>query len=104
MLERYRDRNFVILALNVVEDQNAFVLPLFDTKGYQFIPLKSSWKWAEENFGVKGTPANFLIDDRGRIMFKPEPAHDVRNREALAQQVEALLQRARQPSPSGARD
>jgi hypothetical protein len=58
--------------------------------GYDFIPLKADEKWAEQNYKVRGTPQNFLIDAEGRVIFKP----DVRSTEALqtlVHEIEALL-------------
>jgi hypothetical protein len=43
---------------------------------------------------VTGTPEALLIDQQGRIMFKPE-VHDADTRLALERQVQALLDRAR---------
>ena len=57
-----------------------------------FVPLESDWTWSEEAYGVKGTPASVLIDQQGRIMFRPA-VHDTATRLALEAQVEALLAR-----------
>jgi hypothetical protein len=61
--------------------------------GVRFVPLKSNWDWAREQYGVEGTPANFLIDVQGRIVFKPV-VHDAATRLVLEREVEALLERA----------
>jgi len=60
--------------------------------GIGFVPLESDWDWAEKAYGVTGTPAAFLIDQQGRVMFKPE-VHDTATRLVLERQVEALLNR-----------
>jgi hypothetical protein len=62
--------------------------------GVHFVPLQSDWKWAEANYGVTGTPETALIDQDGRIMFKPH-VHDAETRGILAHEVEALLNRKR---------
>lgn len=60
-----------------------------------FVPLESDWAWAEKQYDVQGTPATALIDQQGRIMFRPE-VHDTESRRVLERQVEALLDRAAQ--------
>jgi hypothetical protein len=58
-----------------------------------FMPLESDWGWAEKHYQVQGTPATALIDQQGRIMFRPE-VHDDASRVVLEREVEALLGRS----------
>ena len=74
--------------------QRDAVLPLMAAMGIRFVPLDSDWAWAEKAYGVMGTPAAFLIDQEGRIMFRPE-VHDAETRMVLERQVEALLTRSK---------
>ena len=37
--------------------------------GYSFIPLRATSDWAQEKYGVRGEPTNFLIDKEGNIVF-----------------------------------
>lgn len=60
--------------------------------GITFTPLESDWSWAGEAYGVQGTPEAVLIDQQGRIMFKPV-VHDAETQAMLERQVEALLNR-----------
>jgi hypothetical protein len=83
-----------VLAINLEPTQRSAVLPLLAATGVTFLPLESDWAWAEKTYGVNGTPAAFLIDQQGRIMFRPD-VHDTPTRLALERQVEALLDRAR---------
>ena len=62
--------------------------------GVGFVPLQSDWQWAEQNYGVKSTPETALVDQQGRIMFRPH-VHDAETRAVLAREVEALLNRGR---------
>jgi hypothetical protein len=83
-----------VLAINCEPAQRKSVLPLLDAMGVTFVPVESDWAWAEQQFGVTGTPEALLIDQRGRIMFKPS-VHDADTRIVLERQIEALLDRAR---------
>ena len=94
MFESYRDRGFTVLAINVEPEQRSLVTKVMTALGVGFVPLQSDWKWAEQNYGVKGTPETALVDQEGRIMFKPH-VHDAETRAVLAREVEALLNRQR---------
>ena len=67
-------------------------MPLLTAMGIRFMPLESDWPWADQNYGVQGTPEALLLDQQGRIMFKPA-VHDAETRAMLERQVEALLNR-----------
>ena len=90
----YQDRGFAVLAINVEPDQRGLVVPVMKALGVGFVPLQSEWTWAEELYGVKSTPETALIDQQGRIMFRPH-VHDAETRGVLAREVEALLNRPR---------
>jgi hypothetical protein len=81
-----------VLAINLEPAQRASVVPLLTAMGITFVPLESDWPWAEQNYGVQGTPESLLLDQQGRIMFKPA-VHDAETRVMLERQVEALLNR-----------
>jgi len=83
-----------VLAINVEPEQRDLVGKVMTALGVRFVPLQSDWQWAEQNYGVKGTPETALVDQQGRIMFKPH-VHDAETRAVLAREVEALLNRGR---------
>lgn len=68
---KYRDKGLVVLAINGIKGQEPFVLPLFKSRGYDFIPLKGSEKWDSRVYHVRAYPSTFLIGDDGRIYFRP---------------------------------
>jgi len=94
VFEMYRDRGFTVLAINVEPEQRRLVAPVMTALGVDFVPLQGDWTWAEQSYGVKGTPDTALVDQQGRIMFKPH-VHDAETRAVLAREVEALLNRRR---------
>jgi hypothetical protein len=83
-----------VLAINVEPAQREQVLPLLSAMRVGFVPLESNWEWAEKQYQVQGTPATALIDQQGRLMFRPD-VHDDESRVLLEREVEALLGRAR---------
>jgi len=92
VLDKYKSRGLEVVAINVEPAQRQSVLPLLTAMGITFVPLESDWAWAEKEYGVTGTPEAALIDQQGRIMFKPV-VHDAATRAMLERQVEALLNR-----------
>ena len=94
VLEKFENRGLAVLAINCEPTQRASVLPLLKAMGITFVPVEADWAWAEQQYGVTGTPEALLIDQQGRIMFKPA-VHDTDTRIGLERQVEALLDRAR---------
>ena len=94
MFETYQNRGFTVLAINVEPEQRRLVTKVMTALGVGFVPLQSDWQWAEHNYGVKGTPDTALVDQQGRIMFKPH-VDDAETRDVLAREVDALLSRQR---------
>jgi hypothetical protein len=92
VLDKFKDRGLTVLAINVQPAQNALVLPVMKALGVSFVPLESDWKWAEQEYGVQSTPEARLLDEQGRIMFKPA-VHDAATQAVFERQVEALLDR-----------
>ena len=92
VLDKYEQRGFAVLAVNLEPAHRDAVLPLLTAMRIDFVPLESDWAWAEANYGVQGTPSNALIDGQGRIVFTPD-VHDDATRIVLERQVEALLDR-----------
>ena len=92
MHDKFEKRGFTVLSINVEPAQRQSVLPLLKAMGITFVPLESDWPWAEQNYGVQGTPEAMLLDQQGRVMFKPA-VHDAETRAMLERQVEALLNR-----------
>lgn len=89
VLEKYRGQKYVTLAINVVSEQDQGVVPFLKQNHYGFIPLKSNGQ-VEKDYGVRGEPTTFLIDGRGRIIFRPH-VYDPRTGEILDLEVGELL-------------
>ena len=92
VLEKYRGRGFVILAVNTEPEQDELVVPFIRNNKYAFIPVKSGVEWKTSSYKVFGTPSNFLIDTQGRILFKPRVHNEV-TEPTLELEIEALVGR-----------
>jgi len=91
VLDKYKDRGFTILSLNVLPDEHDFVMPYLQKNRFGFRPLETTTDWAEKEYGARGFPTNFLVDGDGRIIFKPGIIRSPREQRMFELQIEALL-------------
>jgi thiol-disulfide isomerase/thioredoxin len=93
VLDKYKDRGFAILSLNVLPEERDFVMPYLTKNGFTFRPLETNTDWAEKTYGARGYPTNLLIDADGRIIFKPGIIRSPREERSFELQIEALLKK-----------
>jgi len=93
VLDKYKDRGFVILSLNVLPEENDFVMPYMTKNHFGFRPLETTTEWADQTYGARGFPTNLLVDGAGRIVFKPGIIRSPREQRTFELQIEALLQK-----------
>lgn len=70
VVKKFKGKDLEYLGINIVSDQNDYVVPFMKSSGYSFTPLedvKGRDKGNLDNRG--GAPMNFLIDKEGRIIF-----------------------------------
>ena len=91
VLNKYKDQGFVILALNVLPEEDSFVMPYLRNSGFTFRPLKTTTDWAEKTYNARGFPTNALVDAQGRIVFKPGVIRGADEERTFELQVEALI-------------
>jgi len=95
VLDKYQDRGFEILSLNVLPEERAFVMPYLTKNRFTFRPLETDTAWAEKTYAARGFPTNLLVDADGRIMFKPGIIRSPREQRTFELQIEALLARSK---------
>ena len=91
VLDKYKDRGFAILSLNVLPEEKDFVMPYLTKNGFTFRPLETTTDWAEKTYGARGFPTNLLVDADGRIVFKPGIIRSPREQRTFELQIESLL-------------
>ncbi|MFD2599076.1 redoxin family protein [Sphingobacterium corticis] len=69
VLNNRKERDVVYLGINMVHEQDDYVLPFLEKAKTSFIPLKDN---PEErgNLIAEAAPSNYLIDKSGKIVFK----------------------------------
>jgi thiol-disulfide isomerase/thioredoxin len=91
MLDKYGTQGLVIIAINVRPAQDAIAGVVMRHYGFVALRVPDS-QWVLKNYYIDTTPANILIDRRGRAFFRPafwgyDPRH------AFELMVETLLSR-----------
>jgi len=70
VIDKFKGQDVVYVGINVLPQQDPYVLPFMQNTKYSFIPLRGTEAFAEKNYKVRGEPENFLIDKDGKIIFK----------------------------------
>jgi hypothetical protein len=83
----------------VLPEEDQFVLPFLQGNGYGFVGLKGGKDVAQKTYKVFGSPTNLLLDEQGRIIFRPR-VHDAESQMSLELEIESLLAHA-SPQVSG---
>ncbi len=69
VIKKFDGTKVAYLGLNLQPIQDKFVLPFLIETGYSFTPLHDDWKRDKGNLAAFGAPTNYLIDQKGRIIF-----------------------------------
>ena len=80
----------VYLAINIVRDQDDYVLPFVKNSGYTFTPLAEDPKRDKGNLKSPGAPTNYLIDQEGRIIYSNFMIHGD-NERMLELMIDSML-------------
>lgn len=71
VVDKFKGKDFAYVGINIVPEQNDYVIPFMKSSGYTFIPLEDFEGRDKGNLNNGGAaPVNFLIDKEGRIVFK----------------------------------
>lgn len=93
LVEKYGPRGFTIVTINTQPDEQDRGISLMARRKYDFINLQAPREnWAREQYSVVGSPTNYLLDNRGRIMFRPS-LYDDASHHTAGLEIEELLQR-----------
>lgn len=70
VVRKFEGQDFSYVGINIVSEQNEYVVPFMKGSGYSFTPLEDVNGREKGNLDNRGAaPANFLIDKEGRVVF-----------------------------------
>lgn len=92
-LNKYRPQGFEVLLINILPKEDHLAVSTLTDRKNDFISLKiPAEKWAQTEYGVTGTPVNYLLDEEGRIIFRPR-VDNFAGQRLLETEIEMLLSR-----------
>jgi thiol-disulfide isomerase/thioredoxin len=101
VMQQFRNKDVVYLGINVLRDQDEYVLPFMTKTGYSFLPLKSTPDAGTiggketQQYGVRGEPENFVIDPKGRIVYSGFTIDDADGESVVKHMIESVLNTSR---------
>lgn len=70
VVKKFKGKDLVYLGLNIVLDQDEYVVPFMKSSGYSFTPLRVDTAWKKGTLDNRNAaPVNFLLDKEGKIIF-----------------------------------
>lgn len=90
VIKKFNKNDVAYLGLNLQPSEDSFVLPFLKETGYSFTPLHDDWKRDKGNLKEDGAPTNYLIDQKGRIVFSGFRI-DANNERTLELMIKELL-------------
>jgi thiol-disulfide isomerase/thioredoxin len=95
MQQFHHNKDVVYIGINMVRDQDAYVLPRIEKMGYSFTPLKGTDSVTKgkgaQGFNVAGAPTNFVIDRKGRIVYHNFMIDDPHGELMVQRMIESVL-------------
>lgn len=71
VIRKYKGQPVDYVGINIVSEQNDYVLPFLKGSGYSFTPLEDQPGRNKGNLNNgQAAPVNFLLDQQGRIIFR----------------------------------
>ncbi len=93
VVDKFKGKDFAYVGINIVSEQNDYVLPFMKSSGYTFTPLEDVEGRKKGNLDNGGAaPVNFLIDQNGKIVFK-NIRTDGSNEDVLEAMISQTLER-----------
>lgn len=93
VVDKFSADHLAYLGINIVSEQNDYVVPFLKSSGYTFIPLEDyegREKGILDNYGA--APMNFLIDQKGNIVFRNFRT-DGNNEDVLYNMIQSTIER-----------
>ncbi len=93
VVDKFEGKDLVYLGINIVPEQNDYVIPFMESSGYSFIPLEDYPDRDKGNLDNRRVaPMNFIIDRNGNLMFSNFRT-DEHNQDVLEEMIASLLER-----------
>lgn len=91
---RQKGEDVAYIGINVVREQDSYVLRVIEKKRYSFIALKGTEavQGAKSGYAVRVEPTNFVIDRSGKIVYRDFGSDDPEGESLLQRMIESVLE------------
>lgn len=89
VIDEYAGKDVVYLGINILPQQDTYVLPFMKNSKYSFIPLHGTQQ-VQRDYAIMGAPSNYLIDKNGKIAYRDFRINET-NHESLEMMINSLL-------------
>jgi thiol-disulfide isomerase/thioredoxin len=91
VVRKFKGKDLEYIGINIVSEQNDYVVPFMKSSGYSFTPLEDVKDRVKGNLDNRGVaPMNFLLDREGKLMFSNFNT-DGENEEDLEMMINMLV-------------
>lgn len=91
VLKKFDRQEVEYLAINIVPEQDDYVVPFVQKSGYTFTPLHYSMNWPDKDLKIVSAPVSFLIDKNGNIAYKRFDIRSSNEEDILELMITSLL-------------
>jgi thiol-disulfide isomerase/thioredoxin len=92
VVKKFKGKDFEYLGINIVLEQDEYVVPFMKASRNSFTPLRDDPKWDKGTLAARGAPTNYLIDQEGRIVFANFRTNE-HNEDELELMIDSMLRR-----------
>jgi thiol-disulfide isomerase/thioredoxin len=93
VVNKFDTKELAYVGINIVPDQNDYVIPFLKSSGYTFIPLEDYEGREKGNLDNRGAaPVNYLLDGKGNVVFR-DFRIDGNNEDVLYNMIESIINR-----------
>ncbi len=90
VVRKFPDKELAYIAINLYPREDAYVIPFMKSTGYSFTSLRDDPNRDKGSLSAQGAPTNYLIDQKGRIIFSKFHIGE-RNERTLELMISELL-------------
>ena len=91
LYDKYKDRGFVLVTINIMPEQNSMVADWQSTHKYTFpVLIGARLETLQRDYDIRATPSHFLLDSKGKVILK-QTGYKAGDEKVLENSIEKAL-------------